>query len=104
MIRKLIPGMLLTVLFLTACGSTRPITVSPASADAQNFPNGIVHFKATGVTSPTWCIGTANGSCNGNIASIATIDVNGQAQCLAGHSGTVTILAGSGGQVMNPDG
>jgi hypothetical protein len=104
MIRKLIPGMLLAVLFSTACGSSQPITVSPASADAQNFPNGMVPFKATGVTSPTWCIGTASGSCNGNIASIATIDINGQAQCLAGHSGSVTILAGTGGRVIVPDG
>lgn len=104
MTRKLIPGMLLAVLYSTACGSSQPITVSPASADAQNFPNGVVQFKAAGVTSPTWCIGTASGSCNGNIASIATIDINGQAQCLAGQSGTVTILAGNGLRVMNPDG
>ncbi len=104
MIRKLTPGIFLTAVFLTACGSNQPITVSPASADAQNFPNGIVQFTATGVMSPTWCIGRSNGSCNGNIASIATIDINGQAQCLAGHSGSVTILAGTGGRVMNPDG
>lgn len=104
MTRKLTPGMLLAVSLLAACGGGQPITVSPASADAQNFPNGIVQFKATGIMSPTWCIGTANGSCNGNIASIATIDINGQAQCLAGRSGSVTILAGSGGRVMNPDG
>lgn len=103
MTRKLIPGMLLAVLFSTACGSSQPITVSPASADAQNFPNGMVQFKASGVTSPTWCIGSANGICDGNVATIATIDINGQAQCLAGHNGTVTILAGTGGRVMNPD-
>ena len=104
MIRKLTPGIFLAAMFLTACGSNQPITVSPTSADAQNFPNGIVQFTATGVMSPTWCIGRSNGSCNGNIASIATIDINGQAQCLAGHSGSVTILAGTGGRVMNPDG
>lgn len=104
MIRKLTPGIFLAALFLSSCGSNSPISVSPASADAQNFPNGIVQFKASGVTSPTWCIGTANGRCNGNIASIATVDINGQAQCLAGHSGTVTVLAGTGGRAMNPDG
>jgi hypothetical protein len=103
MIRKLTPGIFLAALFLSGCGSNSPISVSPATADAQNFPNGIVQFKATGVTSPTWCIGSSNGTCNGNIASIATIDTTGQAQCLAGRSGTVTILAGTGGQVMNPD-
>ena len=96
-------GMLLAIALMTACGSNQPITVSPASADAQNFPNGIVPFKAAGVMSPTWCIGTANGLCDGNIPSIATIDINGQAQCLAGHSGTVTILAGTGLQMTNPD-
>lgn len=104
MIRTLIPGILLAASFLAGCGGNQPITVSPASADAQNFPNGVVQFKAAGVTSPTWCIGTANGSCNGNIASIATIDINGQAQCLAGHSGTVTVLAGSGMHMTIPDG
>src|SRR5579859_8147931 len=102
MIRQLTPGIFLVVLFLSGCGSTSPITVSPASADAQNFPHGIVQFKATGVSSPTWCIGSANGICDGNIATIATIDINGQAQCLAGHSGIVTILAGTGG-TGNPD-
>jgi len=104
MIRKLTPGMLLAVSFLAACGGSQPITLTPASADAQNFPNGIVQFTAKGVTSPTWCIGTANGSCNGNIASIATVDINGQAQCLAGRTGTVTVLAGTGLRSSNPDG
>ena len=104
MIRKLTPGIFVAAWFLSGCGSNSPISVSPAVADAQNFPNGIVPFKATGVRSPTWCIGRADGSCNGNIASIATIDINGQAQCLAGRSGTVTVLAGTGGRSMNPDG
>jgi len=103
MIRKLTPGIFVIALFLSGCGSNSPISVTPASADAQNFPNGIVQFKATGVPSPTWCIGTASGSCNGNVVPIATIDINGQAQCLAGHSGTVTILAGTGGRVTIPD-
>ena len=103
MIRKLTPGIFLAVLFLSGCGNNSPITVSPATADAQNFPSGIVQFKATGVRSPTWCIGAASGSCNGNVVPIATIDINGQAQCLAGRSGTVTVLAGTGGRTMNPD-
>lgn len=104
MIRCLTPGIFLAALLLSGCGNNSLVTVSPASADAQNFPNGIVQFKATGVTSPTWCIGTASGVCDGNIATIATIDINGQAQCLAGHTGTVTILAGTGGRMINPDG
>ncbi len=104
MTRKLAPGILLALSFVAGCGSSQPITVSPASADAQNFPNGIVQFTATGTRSPTWCIGSANGSCVGNIASIATVDINGKAQCLAGHTGSVTILAGTGARVTNPDG
>jgi len=80
------------------------ISVSPAVADAQNFPTGIVQFTATGSTSPTWCVGSANGMCNGNIVSPATVDANGRAQCVPGRSGTVTILAGTGRRVTNPDG
>lgn len=103
MIRNFTPGILL-VLLLAGCGSVRPIAVSPASADAQNFPGGIVQFSATGASSPVWCIGSTNGMCNGNIVSPATIDTTGRAQCVAGRSGTVTILAGTGLRVTNPDG
>lgn len=104
MIRTLIPGILLAASFLAGCGGSQPITVSPASADAQNFPNGIVQFTAAGVSSPTWCIGSGSGQCNGNIASVATVDATGHAQCLAGQSGTATVLAGTGGRMILPDG
>lgn len=80
-----------------------PVAVSPANADAQNFPGGIVPFSAMGVSNPTWCIGTASGMCNGNIATVATIDASGHAQCLSGMSGTVTVLAGTAGRVTIPD-
>jgi len=86
-----------------ACGNNQPITVSPSSADAKNFPHGIVQFTAMGVSSPTWCIGAAGGQCNGNIASAASINASGQAQCNPNQSGTVTVLAGTGGHVVNPD-
>jgi hypothetical protein len=95
-----------SALFLLAgCGQNRVVTVTAASADAQNFPNGIVQFSAMGISSPTWCIGTTDGRCNGNISAGATVDGNGRAQCLPGAtSGTVTVLAGTGGRVTNPDG
>lgn len=89
---------------MLGCGQNKVVNVTPASADAQNFPNGIVQFTATGVNSPTWCIGSANGVCNGNIAAAATIDSSGRAQCLSGKSGTVTVLAGTGLRITNPDG
>ena len=97
------------------CGShLSSVSLSPAVADAQNFPNGQVQFTATGtyggsskpvpVTNLTWCIGSTNGGCNGNIASVATISGSGVAQCLPGATGTATVLAGSGGHARMPDG
>lgn len=91
------------VSILVACGQHGPITISPVSADAMNFPGGVVSFAASGVTNPTWCIGTTSGRCNGNIASAALIDSSGHARCLQGASGTVTVLAGMGVQRGNPD-
>jgi hypothetical protein len=80
------------------CGSSVPrtlqsVTVSPATAEAQNFPNGEVRFVATAVfnkpPSPvtpyqvsSWLI---------TPSSLATIDQNGVAKCVAGQSGTATI-------------
>jgi hypothetical protein len=107
------------VLILVAtmgCGNSHLTSVdfSPSVADAQNFPNGQVQFSATGtysgsskvvpVTNVTWCIGTTNGDCNGNIASVASVSSSGLAQCLPGASGTATVLAGTGGHPTNPDG
>ena len=102
-------SVLCALFFATGCGQNRVVTVTPASADAQKFPNGVVQFTATGVSSPKWCIGTPNGMCNGNIAALATVDSTGRAQCLAGPagtplSGTVTVLAGTGLRMTNPDG
>ncbi len=103
MLRNLTAGLVLYVFLLTSCGDNQRITVSPPSADAQNFPNGIVQFSAVGVSSPTWCIGSRGGVCNGNIVSLATVDATGRAQCLGGHTGTVTILAGVGIRSLIPD-
>ena len=102
--RLLAPAAILFVfvVLLAGCGQNKVI-VSPASADAQNYPNGIVQFTSTGVSSPTWCIGTSGGQCDGNVALPATIDSSGRAQCASGHSGTVTVLAGKGVPPMNFD-
>jgi hypothetical protein len=104
-----------TALWSLGCGgnSLKSVTVSPASAEAQNFPNGQVQFTATGVYSGSshpapvnnlsWCIGSSSGLCNGNIASAATVDGKGLAQCLPSRTGTVTVIAGTGGAIGMPD-
>jgi hypothetical protein len=101
---------------MSGCGNSHltSVSLSPAVADAQSFPGGQVQFTATGtysgsskvvpVKNVTWCIGSSTGMCNGNIAAAATVDGNGLASCLPGATGTVTVLAGSGGRASNPDG
>jgi hypothetical protein len=91
-----------------SCGSSnnsqrllQSIMVAPATADAQNFPNGQVPFAATGnysapptpapVTVATWCVHDSNGCMGGTPG--ATVDANGVAQCDAGFIGTVEIAA-----------
>jgi hypothetical protein len=92
---------------VVACGQNA-IHITPPVADAKNFSGGVVPFTANGVSSPTWCIGTTGGICNGNIPSIATIDSSGHAKCLKSiqgqsQSGTVTVLAGRGTAIEIPD-
>jgi len=107
---------LFAVLGTLGCGNSKltSVTISPATADAQNFPGGQVQFTSTGTFSGsskqvqlkniTWCVGSSSGVCNGNIASAASIDGNGLAQCTGVLTGTVTILAGTGHSMGNPDG
>ena len=108
---------LLSLLFVAAlaletlgCGSSnmnsnrvlQSMAITPANADAQNFPNGQVQFTATGTfnkaPSPaqvtfqppytgTWSLMGAGA------ANIATISQAGLAQCIAGAAGTVTVSA-----------
>ncbi len=101
----LVTGMLL------ACGSSRSlqsVTVSPATAansQAQFTATGTYNTSPTSVditASTTWCIGSSNGICDGNIAQGATVSA-GLAQCLSGFSGTVTVLAGQAGSMTLPD-
>ena len=105
------------ILAMLGCGNSKltSVSLSPNVADAQNFPGGQVQYAAMGtysssskpvpLTNVTWCIGSATGGCNGNIAAAAFVSGNGLAQCLTGAVGTVTVIAGSGGRPpSNPDG
>jgi hypothetical protein len=106
-------------LLMLGCGGSRQlqsVSVMPAAADAQNFPGAQVAFAATGTfnkpPSPqpltnsaiSWCVGSAQGVCMGNVNPGATVDANGEAKCVPGFSGTVNILAGKAMVGMNPDG
>jgi hypothetical protein len=97
---------------LLACGSTnhalQSVTVTPATAtssQAQFTATGIYNTMPTTVditSTTTWCIGSSNGICDGNIAQGAYVNA-GLAQCLSGFTGIVTVLAGQKGQTPNPD-
>jgi hypothetical protein len=92
-----------------ACGSSsrklQSITVSPASADAQNYPNGKVPFVATGYynSSPTtvsalqadWgavLFQSENGTMVPTNGAVL-VDTNGVAHCGPNASGTYSIAA-----------
>lgn len=105
----LLSVLLFAVLATPGCGSNRQlqsIAVSPAVADAQDFPDGKVQFAAAGAfsRSPTpvspltvkWSIGPWF-----NVAqrTDVTVDSNGVAQCL-GFVGTVQVWATA---AVNPD-
>jgi len=114
-------------LFASSCSGGRQlksVTLSPASADAKDFPNGQVPFTATGNYSKppspvqltshdiVWCAAAGGpqatpgttGMCAGNINMGVTADQNGVAQCVGTFVGTGTILAGTALPSMNPDG
>jgi hypothetical protein len=95
-----------------ACGSHNPrplqsITLSPASADAQDYPDGKVPFVATGHynSAPTtvtplqanWAAvseQTAGSfSIFGPVTSAVSIDQTGVAQCTLGAAGTYAVVA-----------
>jgi hypothetical protein len=97
-----------------ACGAgpkgphiIQSLTLSPASADAQNYPAGKVAFLATGHydTAPmtvtpmqanwgaesefVWNGSLTYGSANGAVS----VDTNGVAQCASSASGTYAVVA-----------
>jgi hypothetical protein len=102
---------------LAACGGNhqlRSVSISPATADAKNYPGSQVQFSATGsfggepsqpLKSPqiTWCTGSDNGMCAGNIIQGATVDQNGLAQCNPSFTGTANIMAGTYTPATHPD-
>jgi len=93
------------------CGSSmsnsnrvlQSMTISPASADAQNFANGRVQFMATGtfnkapspqqVTFQPPYAGGWSLMANGGASLPATISPTGLAECVPGASGAVTVQA-----------
>jgi hypothetical protein len=102
---------LLTIsIALLGCGNSRSlqsVSINPATAtsQAQFTATGTYNASPTSVDitgSTTWCIGSSNGICDGNVVQGASVS-NGLAQCLSGFSGTVTVLAGKPGAMSNPD-
>ncbi len=97
-------GIILAIsIVLLACGGSnhplQSVAVTPAAASASQ-----AQFTATGAyntmpttaditSTTTWCIGSSSGLCSADVAPIAEVTA-GLAQCAAGRSGTVTVLAG----------
>jgi len=89
------------------CGSSssnrilQAVTVTPSQADAQSYPNGQVQFTATGTFSkaPSPSLVTFQAPYSGSWFSTDPVKLvstgNGTAmfQCVAGQSGTFTIVA-----------
>jgi hypothetical protein len=82
----------------TGMGQLQSITLTPMSADAQNYPNGQVPFLATGiyVNPPHTVIPQSArwGACQQN-APVSEVSVSneGVAQCGSGAAGTFTVFA-----------
>lgn len=108
-------GLLSLAVAAISCGSTNPnqvrvllsIQVTPATADAQNFPNSQVLYSANGTfneqpfnvlvpsTAPySVAFSVAPNSSNQAIATVVTQkDGTAAVQCVAGMSGTVEVGA-----------
>jgi len=88
-----------------ACGTSRlqgalvqSLVISPASADAQNYPNGQVQFTATAYyetpPSPVKNVQATWGACYQNDpTSDISVSTNGLAHCGPGASGVYTVWA-----------
>src|SRR4029077_2697058 len=95
---------------LFACGDNRSlqsvsITPAVASSKTQFTATGIYNQAPTSVNitnTAAWCVGSSSGICAGNIMPGAAVNA-GLAQCVAGFTGNVTILAGQSGTVTMPD-
>jgi hypothetical protein len=94
-------------LLTLSCGSSansdpnrvlQSITLTPATADAQDYPNGQVQFTATGfynsVPNTVTPLSAGWGTCSDNAATTAvTVSQAGVAQCASGAVGTYTVWA-----------
>jgi hypothetical protein len=84
-------------------GQLRSITISPATADAQNYPDGQVPFVATGVyIDPSRTVTpqpiAAWAACQQNAPTTdVSITTKGVAQCASGATGTYLITASAPG-------
>jgi hypothetical protein len=89
-------------------GLLQSVTLCPAAADAQNFPDGEVHFIATGyystLPSPVTPLTATWGACyQDNPTNGISVSKNGLAQCAAGSVGTYTVWANApSGQTVCP--
>ena len=89
-------------LLTIGCGGAsrqlQSVAVTPATADAQSFPGGQVQFTAVGTyTQPPSPSNLAQAAWSLSDPTLATVDQNGLAQCIAGASGVVTVTAGVSG-------
>jgi hypothetical protein len=107
--RRYAPQFLLLLLVLAAamtlaCASSashtlQSVTISPASADAQNYAGGLVQFTATGTytapPSPVTPLAATWGVCDqsGNGTSEISVSASGVAQCASGAAGTYKVWA-----------
>jgi hypothetical protein len=100
--------LILVAAIVLACGSPagpsnttgilESVSLSPATADAQNYPLGLVPFTATGYystpPSPVTPLKATWGACyQGNPTSGISVSNSGVAQCAAGSAGTFTVWA-----------
>jgi len=79
-------------------GQLKSITVQPSTANAANYPMGLVQFVATGYysnsSSPVTPMTATWGVCLNNIpTSDVSVSSKGAAQCAAGASGVYTVFA-----------
>jgi hypothetical protein len=97
-------SLVLAAAMTLACGSStshtlQSVTINPASADAQNFPGGLVQFTATGAyaapPSPVTPLTASWGVCDqsGNVTSDISVSGSGVAQCKSGAAGAYKVWA-----------
>jgi hypothetical protein len=98
-------ALLLAASFTLSCGAgsqgqdpLQTITISPATADAQDYPNGQVQFIPTGYyTDPSRAVTPLSamwGTCYQNASTHeVSVTAGGVAQCAPGAVGTYTIWA-----------